>query len=363
MTRTRHQIIRAGMNAFHYTGAHLLFRQILSGVGIIFTLHHVRPHRNDAFQPNLHLEITPEFLRAALQYLKAKGVDVVTLDEAATRLRNRQFGRRFACFTFDDGYRDNRDYALPVMREFNAPFTVYSTTDFAEGTCPIWWLTLEQIIAKADQIETSLGGNHRAIDTSTPAAKTSVFLQMHTWLRDLPDDRAIHREIIALSKQHDVDVMAVPRELCLTLPELKDLSEDPLVTIGAHTLSHACLSKLDAPAAAHEMRGSKAQIEDTIQQEVNHFAFPYGDPAAASDREFALAQQAGFLTAVTTRPNVLKAKHVDTLTAIPRISLNGQFQEARYLPVLTSGAATAMWNGLSWISRPLLKAANSRNDG
>jgi peptidoglycan/xylan/chitin deacetylase (PgdA/CDA1 family) len=44
------------------------------------------------------------------------------------------FARRFACFTFDDGYRDNRDYALPVMREFDAPLTVYVASDFAEGT-------------------------------------------------------------------------------------------------------------------------------------------------------------------------------------------------------------------------------------
>ena len=65
------------------------------------------------------------------------------------RLTERDFSRRFACFTFDDGYRDNRDFALPVMREFGAPLTVYVASDFAEGTGKLWWIALEKVIAKA----------------------------------------------------------------------------------------------------------------------------------------------------------------------------------------------------------------------
>ena len=62
-------------------------------------------------------------------------------------------------------------------------------------------------------------------------------------------------------------------------------------------------------------------------------------------REFALAQAAGFKTAVTTRPGMIFPESADHLTALQRVSLNGNYQDARILPVLTSGAATAMWNG------------------
>ena len=54
---------------------------------------------------------------------------------------------------------------------------------------------------------------------------------------------------------------------------------------------------------------------------------------------------AGFKTAVTTRPGMLFPESADHLTALQRVSLNGNYQDARILPVLTSGAATAMWNG------------------
>jgi peptidoglycan/xylan/chitin deacetylase (PgdA/CDA1 family) len=59
----------------------------------------------------------------------------------------------------------------------------------------------------------------------------------------------------------------------------------------------------------------------------------------------ALAKAAGFKTAVTTRPGMIFPESAGHMTALQRISLNGNFQDERILPVLTSGAATAMWNG------------------
>ncbi len=149
MKQFRNQIIRAGLGALYFTGAHYLLRPIFAGVGAIFMLHHVRPGRDAAFQPNSHLEVTPEFLRAMLSHLRTQGVDIVTLDEVHQRLIERNFARRFACFTLDDGYRDNRDFALPVMREFDAPFTVYVASDFAEGIGRLWWIALETSSARS----------------------------------------------------------------------------------------------------------------------------------------------------------------------------------------------------------------------
>src|ERR1019366_8873192 len=345
MKQLRNNVIRAGLEALYLTGAHYLLRPIFSGVGAIFMLHHVRPRRDAEFQPNHHLEVTPEFLRAMLAHLRSRGIEIITMDEVHQRLVERNFSRRFACFTLDDGYRDNRDFALPVMREFEAPLTVYVASDFAQGTGKLWWIALELVIAKASSIEAMIGGVATRLDTSTPAAKQAAFDRLHDWLRGLPGEHDIRREIGALCARHGVDEAAVCRELCMSWDELKPFADNPLVTIGAQTITHCNLARQTEAIASHEMAISRARIESALQRPVVHFAYPYGDKVAAGAREFALAQAAGFRTAVTTRPGMIFPESAEHLTALPRVSLNGNYQDTRILPVLTSGAATAMWNG------------------
>ena len=341
MKQFRNNVIRAGLEALYFTGAHYLLRPIFAGVGAIFMLHHVRPRSDAAFQPNHHLEVAPEFLRTMLQHLRSHDIDIVTMDEVHQRLINRNFSRRFACFTLDDGYRDNRDFALPVMREFDAPLTVYVVSDFAEGCGRLWWAALERAIAATASIETGIG----RLDTSTPSAKQAAFERLHDWLRGLPGEHDLAREVGALCARHGVDEAAICRELCMSWDELKQFADDPLVTIGAHTISHCHLARQTEESASHEIASSRARIEAALQRPVLHLAYPYGDKIAAGPREFALARSIGFKTAVTTRPGMIFPESADHLTALQRVSLNGNYQQARILPVLTSGAATAVWNG------------------
>jgi peptidoglycan/xylan/chitin deacetylase (PgdA/CDA1 family) len=341
----RKTVIRAGLEALYFSGAHFLLRPIFAGVGAIFMLHHVRPRRNDEFQPNYHLEVEPEFLRAMLEHLRSLDIDIVAMDEVHRRMVERDFARRFACFTFDDGYRDNRDHALPVMREFDAPLTVYVASDFAEGTGRLWWIALERVISRAATIEAPIDGTMTPIDTSTAEAKQAAFERLHEWLRSLPGEQDVQREVSALCARHDVDERAIAREFCMSWDELKEFADDPLVTIGAHTITHCNLALQAEEAAAFEITASRERIEAALARPVLHLAYPYGDKIAAGQREFALASAAGFKTAVTTRPGMIFPESADHLAALQRVSLNGNYQDARIIPVLTSGAATAVWNG------------------
>ena len=345
MKQLRGNIIRAGLKALYLTGAHRMFQPMFSGLGSIFMLHHVRPSREAAFQPNSHLEVTPEFLRAVLAYLRSQNIDIVTMDEMHRRLSERDFSRRFASFTFDDGYRDNRDFALPVMREFDAPFTVYVTSDFAQGTGNLWWVALETVIARAASVEATIDGVTTPIDCSTASAKSAAFHRLHDWLRALPGRDDLAREIRNLCAQHGVDQDKICTDLCMSWDELKPFADEPLVGIGAHTVTHCNVAQQSDEMATQEMALSRARIEEALQRPALHFAYPYGDRLAAGPRDFGLARQAGFKTAVTTRPGMVFAESAEYQTALPRVSLNGNYQDTRFVPVLTSGVATAMWNG------------------
>jgi peptidoglycan/xylan/chitin deacetylase (PgdA/CDA1 family) len=231
------------------------------------------------------------------------------------------------------------------MREFDAPFTVYVASDFAEGSGRLWWVALEMVIAKAESIEVEIGGVAMRLDAGTMDAKQAAFDRLHDWMRGLPGEHDIRREVSALCARHGVDEDAICRELCMSWQELKPFADDSLVTIGAHTISHCNLAKQAEAIATHEMATGRARIEAELQRTIVHLAYPYGDRIAAGRREFALAQVAGFKTAVTTRPGMVFPGSAGHLTALPRVSLNGNYQDRRILPVLTSGAATAMWNG------------------
>ena len=344
MKQFRNTVIRAGLGALYFSGAHMLLRPILSGVGAIFTLHHVRPPRQGDFQPNRHLEVAPDFLRAMLSHLRARGIDIVSMDEVRRRLTERDFERPFACFTLDDGYRDNRDCALPVLRAFEAPCTLYVASDFAEGRGRLWWVALEMAIAKASAIEVMIGGVPSRLDTATSAAKQAAFDRLHDWLRTL-SAHDLQREMDALCTRHGIDDAAICRDLCMSWDELKACAADALVTIGAHSITHCNLALQSEAEANRELSLSRARIEAALQRPVVHLAYPYGDRQAAGAREFGLAREAGYSTAVTTRPGMVFPESSDHLTALPRVSLNGNYQDERILPVLTSGAATAMWNG------------------
>jgi peptidoglycan/xylan/chitin deacetylase (PgdA/CDA1 family) len=157
---------------------------------------------------------------------------------------------------------------------------------------------------------------------------------------------AIHAFVGALSARYGVDMAPVGDELCMTWDEIRELAADPLVTMGAHTVNHLMLGKANEATARAELATSREVIAAALGKPVDHFAYPYGGPDLVGRREFRIAADLGYKTAVTTRPGVLFPEHAAHLTALPRLSLNGEYQDARYVKVLMSGTATALFNRL-----------------
>ncbi len=337
-------IIRSGFDSLYFSGAHRLLRPFLEGVGAILMLHHVRPPRRDQFQPNQLLEVSPEFFAQTVAWLRQRDIDIVSLDEMHRRLTARAFARRFVCITFDDGYRDNKLWAYPILKAHDAPFAIYVPTSFPERRGKLWWVALEAVIARSVDIEVPIDGAMRRFDCGTPAQKREAYEAIYWWLRGMETEAEVHAVVDDLAARHGVDMAPVAAALCMDWTEIRELAADPLVTIGAHTVNHVMLSKATDAVVRCELQSGRDVLERALGRPVRHLAYPYGGRDLAAAREFRIASELGYQTAVTTRPGVLFAEHGAHLTALPRLSLNGEYQRARYVEVLMSGAATALFN-------------------
>jgi peptidoglycan/xylan/chitin deacetylase (PgdA/CDA1 family) len=337
--------LRTSLDVLYYSGAAQVLRSIFGGRGAIFMLHHVFPGGGEqrGFAPNRGLEVTPEFLDQVIRLVKAQGFDLVDLDEAVARLSGDR-GRPFAVFTLDDGYHDNLVHALPVFRRHRAPFTVYVAPAITDGTAELWWRGLEAVIADSTRIEGEVAGAPFDLSTVTDSEKQQAWDRLYWPVRQLPQHE--QRDWIAAFCAHNgIGLDAMCRAAAMDWDEVRTLAADPLCTIGAHTINHFAVADLSEAEALAEMTGSADRIAREIGRRPRHFAFPYGDAGSAGPRDFALAAEAGFATAVTTRRGLLFGGHRDHLMALPRVSLSGDYQRLRYVDVLLSGAAFALSNG------------------
>jgi peptidoglycan/xylan/chitin deacetylase (PgdA/CDA1 family) len=358
MTRHTTRFLQAALSALHYTGADGMIAPFTAGNGVIFMLHQVTPEAPRNFEPNRILKVTPGFLESVICQVRDSGFDIIGMDDVPERLKSPGGKLPFAVFTLDDGYKDNAEFAYPVFKRHNVPFTIYVATDFADGRGDLWWLTLEEAIRQLPRIQLEMDGVRRAFELGTDDLKDLAFEAIYWWMRSIPEERAraiAHR----LAREAGFDPLNFCRDLVMGWDALRALAADPLITIGSHTCTHFALAKVPAPQVRSEIKESVQRIEAELGRPCRHFSFPYGDETSAGDREFEIARELGMATAVTTRKGLLRVPHAEQLTALPRLSLNGDFQDPRYVKVLLSGAPFAFWDALHRIRAPRPQTADA----
>jgi peptidoglycan/xylan/chitin deacetylase (PgdA/CDA1 family) len=303
--------------------------------GLIFTLHHVRHAQLQPFAPAMNLEVTPGFLDSILGLVRELDYDVISLPEVPTRLATSTSNRQFVAFTLDDGYRDNLEVACPIFEKHQAPFTVFPTAGFVNRERTLWWKTLEHLIASNDRLVWDAGGRPVLHDCSTVLRKFATYRRLVSWLEEVDEDSAV-KALDRIAIAHGVDPCEIVDREVMTADELLRLSRRPGVTIGAHSWSHINLKRATPERLNEELRRGTDEIASIIGYRPALFAYPYGSGAAAGPREFAAAAT-DFEIAVTTTPRLLYASDRQHLASLPRVSLNGLYQDRHYVEALMSG--------------------------
>lgn len=333
----KYTAIRAMFEALWLSRLPGLIRSLSKSRGVIFTLHRVLPEEPDDFSPNAILQVRPDFLAYVIERVRDLGLDIVSLDEAMERLAAPTAGRPFVVLTFDDAYKDNLRHALPILRQNEVPFTLYVPTAMVDGVGQLWWQAIEDIITRQDAIAMTVDGEIDYVETLTTAQKSEAFDTLYWQMRKMPEDERV-KLVSTFATAYGYDLDSQCRDLIMDWQELRLFAGDPLCTIGAHTVHHYELAKLPIDQARNEMAQSADILLAQFGQRPAHFSYPLGGPLSAGQREFDLAREIGFKSAVTTRPGGLYAHHAQTPHALPRISLNGYFQSHRYVDVFATGA-------------------------
>ena len=271
------------MKTLYFSGANVLMRPFVRGVGAILTLASCAARSGPTrFQPNRLLEVTPEFLERVVRYLRRRRLDLVSLDEMYRRLVEGDSPRRFVCITIDDGYRDTLQWAYPILKRYDVPFAVYIPTSFPDRLGELWWLALEAVVARNSRI-TLLARRPRAgvrLRHASRRSATSTISSIAMSAAFRPRSNCATSCAISSGRYH-VDIMEFCNELCMNWSELATLAADPLVTIGAHTVNHVMLAKVPERIARSEMEMSRSVIEASLGVRPDHLSYPVGDRTSA----------------------------------------------------------------------------------
>ena len=261
----------------------------------VLVFHRVLPAPDPLYPEAMHAQRFTELCRWVQSMFCT-----LPLDDAARRLRNGTLPRRALAITFDDGYADNLHVAMPILQSQGLPATFFIATGFLDGGC-MWNDRVIESLRRSTLPSIDL---RELLGPDTPVFALASTLQRRIALeaviariKYLPVARreALVQEIHRRSGAH------LPADLMLTSAQVRQMRHGGM-QIGAHTVSHPILARLDRAAAQREIAESKQVLETLLGERVGLFAYPNGKPGVDyNPQSVEVVRALGFDAAVSTR--------------------------------------------------------------
>jgi len=273
----------------------------------------MRPGRNNPWILTYHY-IDPKTFENHLRCI-TRFYKVITLDSCYEfAVNGKSVPPNSIVLTFDDGLEQIYSDLYLMLQRYQAPATVFLTTDPVDSGVPLWFYRLKAHFHTTQAESVTIGDVDIPLNPDREAAYISA-------LGFLNRQSTVARDQIIRDVLNGVTLPdeAISPYNPLNWDQIKAMHG--LITYGGHTVTHPFLAGLDSNEAQKEIQASKNRIEEVVGVTVKHFAYPFGWPGSFTHETKELLKNAGFFSAVTT----IRApcKRGDFSYDLPRIGFNG----------------------------------------
>jgi peptidoglycan/xylan/chitin deacetylase (PgdA/CDA1 family) len=303
--------IKAALAAVAYrTGIlHLISTRRLRDGAAVLMYHRVLPRERlgESFSAS-SISVTPETFRRQMRLLR-RLTSPLSVQELEAALDSGRFPRRACVVSFDDGWYDNLEHALPILAEFRIPAVIFLAVDYiGTGAC-FWQERLARLLfvasrsgPQARELFASLG-QPGLIDLDANRARPAIrgiidALKNVTVEKRDATIAAVESHLAA----HNITVSATHPDRFLDWDGVRRLAESGVVTIGSHCCTHTPLPKLPLAAVGAELARSAEVIAEKLGGAPRTLAYPNGDYTS----EIAALTGSRYRLAFTTERGIVK---------------------------------------------------------
>lgn len=256
--------------------------------------HRIHPESDDIF----HLTVSPEHFEQQIKYLK-DSFPIFRFEDDWT-----ESGENGVVITFDDGYGDNYEYALPILEKYQVPATIFVASGYVGRKREYWWDELAGILTRdieyPARFELKDSLYHYIWETDTPEKRLDLIKSLH-WLLRL--DSEIERANSWLEQlRHWAGISAEGRKenLPVSIRSLHVLDSSEYITIGGHTVNHRSLGVQTKERQQYEIGTSVKFLEKELGHKVEVFSYPFGSRMHFNEDTFEVCSEYGIRKAAST---------------------------------------------------------------
>lgn len=246
---------------------------------LILCYHGVSLRDEHEWNPNLF--VTPKFLRNRFQILRDGGYAVLPLGAAVDALASESLPPRAVALTFDDGFHNFAAAAVPILREFDFPATVYVSSYYAVNQRPILGLALSYMLwcARDRRISgASLGVGGGDVALSTVPARRALTAALLADARRFSDDRRAETEWLAsIAGRLGVDYGALTSSRVVNLMSEDEIRHVARLGFDVQLHTHRHTSTVEEGAFGADLAQNRQILERLTHRPSNHFCYPSGD--------------------------------------------------------------------------------------